>query len=89
MISNPPIAVEVVTKYQPFYSFKTGLMQEQWDKLSDSEHRALLYGDKCKTKPEREPNLSERVRGAVAPSEMQIVEMPREELARLPTFGGL
>ncbi len=76
-------------RWQIYYGFRSGLTEQEWNRLTDAEQRARLYPKKEEPKPECASNLAERVRGTIAPSEMQIVEMDAETLARLPTFGGL
>jgi hypothetical protein len=73
-------------RWQPFYQFKTGLDQQQWDVLSTSEQRRRLRGSgKCNRK-QSEVQSDENKEISWLPTLFPIRVVSRTELETLSRF---
>jgi len=74
-------------KWQPFIQFRTGYAQENWDRLTPTEQKAIYAASGKKRKPATQPVVEED-ESCVTDERVafQIRIMSREELAGLPVF---
>ena len=73
-------------RWQPFYQFKTGLDQQQWDTLSTSEQRQALRGSsKEKPKPEVVEDSGEEYL-IVRSFAFRVRLVSVDELGKMPVF---
>ncbi len=65
-------------KWSIYRGFKSGLSEQEWNLLNESDQKIALYGKKLKAEPEREPTLTERVRGITSPTELHVRAVDRD-----------
>lgn len=73
-------------KWQPFYQFKSGLNQQQWDALSPSEQREVLRGSGRHNREQSIVQGDEEKEVSWLPTLFPIRVVSRTEFEALPRF---